>query len=119
MRKTLAIAIAAALMGGCSSGGGHSGAVQMTTSGKIVETVNGQAVPESLLEAVARQHNLHLDVPHQREQAITLVTDLVLMAQAVQSEPFAKTETFQAQVEAERFPSPDSTWPFGKSQCLP
>ncbi len=101
MRKTLAIAIAAALIGGCSSGG-HSGAVQMTTSGKIVETVNGQAVPESLLEAIARQHNLHLDKPGARDQALNLLTDMIIVAQAAQREPFASDENYQADIEAAR-----------------
>jgi len=102
MRKTLGIALATALLGGCSSGSGHSGAVQMTTSGKIVETVNGQPVPESLLEAVARQHNLHLDKPGARDQALNLLTDMVIVAQAAQREPFASDENYQADIEATR-----------------
>jgi hypothetical protein len=102
MRKTLGIVMAAALIGGCSSGGGHAGAVQMTTSGKIAETVNGQAIPESLLEAVARQHNLHLDKPGARDQALNLLTDMVIVAQAAQREPFASDENYQADIEATR-----------------
>lgn len=102
MRKTLGIAMAAALIGGCSSGAGHSGAIQMTTSGKIAETVNGQAVPQSLLEAVARQHNLHLEKPGARDQALNLLTDMVLVAQAAKHEPFASDENYQADVEATR-----------------
>ncbi len=89
------------MIGGCSSGG-HSGALQMTTSGKIVETVNGQPVPESLLEAVARQHNLHLEKPGARDQALNLLTDTVIVAQAAQHEPFASDENYQADVEATR-----------------
>jgi len=102
MRKTLGIVMAATLIGGCSSGGGHAGAVQMTTSGKIAETVNGQVVPESLLEAVARQHNLHLDKPGARDQALNLLTDMVIVAQAAQREPFASDENYQADIEATR-----------------
>ena len=102
MRKTLGIVMAATLIGGCSSGGGHAGAVQMTTSGKIAETVNGQAIPESLLEAVARQHNLHLDKPGARDQALNLLTDMVIVAQAAQREPFASDENYQADIEATR-----------------
>jgi peptidyl-prolyl cis-trans isomerase C len=101
MHKTTGIAIAAALIAGCSSGG-HSGAVQMTTSGKIVETVNGTPVPESLLESVARQHNLHLEKPGAREQALNLLTDMVIVAQAAQHEPFASDENYQADIEAMR-----------------
>ena len=101
MRKTLGIAIAVALIGGCSSGS-PSGAIQMTTSGKIVETVNGTPVPESLLESVARQHNLHLDKPGTREQALNLLTDMVIVAQAAPHESFASDENYQADVEAAR-----------------
>ncbi len=102
MRKSLAITIAAVLIGGCSSGGGHTGAVQMTTSGKSVETVNGTPVPESLLESVARQHNLHLDKPGGRDQALNLLTDMVIVAQAAQREAFASDENYQADIEAMR-----------------
>jgi peptidyl-prolyl cis-trans isomerase C len=101
MHKISGILITAALIGGCSSGG-HSGAVQMTTSGKIVETVNGQAVPESLLDAVARQHNLHLEKPGARDQALNLLTDMIIVAQAAQHEPFTSDETYQAEIEAMR-----------------
>lgn len=101
MRKTLGIAIVAALIGGCSWGG-QSGALQMSTSGKIVETVNGTPVPESLLDSVARQHNLHLDKPGAREQALNLLTDMVIVAQAAQHEPFTSDESYQADVEATR-----------------
>ena len=83
MHKTFRVAAIAALIGGCSSGG-HGGAVQMPASGKIVETVNGTPVPESLLDAVARQHNLHLEKPGAREQALTLLTDMVIVSQAAQ-----------------------------------
>jgi peptidyl-prolyl cis-trans isomerase C len=74
----------------------------MSASGPTAETVNGTKVPQSLLESVAHQHNLHLDNPQQREQAINILTDEVLVAQAVQHEAFASSEPFQAAVEAER-----------------
>src|SRR3569833_3303762 len=102
MHKTLGIALAAALIGGWSSGAEHSGAIQMTTSGKIVETVNGQPVPESLLEAIARLYNLHLDKPGARDQALNLLTDMVIVAQAAQREPFVSDENYQADIEATR-----------------
>lgn len=101
MHRKFAIAALAALIGGCSSAE-HAGVVQMPGSGKIVETVNGTPVPESLLDAVARQHNLHLEKPGAREQALTLLTDMVIVAQAAQHESFASDETYQADVEAAR-----------------
>jgi peptidyl-prolyl cis-trans isomerase C len=102
MRKTLALA-ATLLIAGCSNGGGPSGdVVQMPASGPIAEKVNGIAIPQSLLESVARQHKLSLDNPQQREQALTLVTDMVLIAQVAQHESFASSEAFKSEVEAAR-----------------
>jgi peptidyl-prolyl cis-trans isomerase C len=103
MYKKLIIASSVIAVVACSHQGAESGsAVQMTTTGPIAETVNGMKIPQSLLQSVATQHNLHLDNPQQREQALTLITDEVLVAQAIQHESFASSESFQAAVEAER-----------------
>ncbi|HEX3895135.1 MAG TPA: hypothetical protein VHW73_02890, partial [Rudaea sp.] len=103
MYKRLMLAACIATVAACSQQGASSGdAVQMSATGPAAETVNGAKVPQSLLESVARQHNLHLENPQQREQALDLITDEVLVAQAVQHESFASSEPFQAAVEAER-----------------
>src|SRR5262249_36267357 len=59
-------------------------------------------VPQSLLEAVAKSRNLHLDEPAQREQALKTVTDMVLVAQAAQKFGLAGDPQFRAEVEAAR-----------------
>ena len=101
--KKLLIASGVLAATACSHQASDGGdVVKMTTAGPIVETVNGIKIPQSLLQSVAAQHNLHLDNPQQREQAFTLVTDEVLVAQAIQHESFASSEPFQAAVEAER-----------------
>ncbi|MEP6484456.1 MAG: peptidylprolyl isomerase [Rudaea sp.] len=103
MVKKLILAAAIAGVAGCSHDGKSSDSViNMTTSGPIAVTVNGIAVPQSLLEGIAHQHNLHLDKPPQREQAMNLTTDMVLIVQKSQHESFASTEQFQADVEASR-----------------
>lgn len=103
MFRKLLLGAAIAAVGGCShEGKSGDGIVNMTTSGPIVATVNGVAIPQSLLESIARQHNLHLDKPPQREQAMNLATDMVLIVQKSQHESFASTEQFQADVEAAR-----------------
>ncbi len=103
MYKKLTLAASVALVAACSQQGASSGdVVQISATGPIAETVNGTKVPQSLLESVARQHNLHLDNPQQRAQALDLLTDEVLVAQVVQHESFASSEPFQAAVEAER-----------------
>jgi peptidyl-prolyl cis-trans isomerase C len=94
--------LSVAAIAGCSHGGHQGDVLQMPTSGPIAETVNGIAIPQSLLESVARVNKLHLDNAQQREQALTLVADMVLVAQAAQHEAFASTEAFQADVEAAR-----------------
>jgi peptidyl-prolyl cis-trans isomerase C len=55
-----------------------------------------------LLEAVARSRSLHLDRPDQREQALKLVTDMVLIAQSAQRNRFGDDPQFRAEVEAAR-----------------
>jgi peptidyl-prolyl cis-trans isomerase C len=88
----------------CSPGGNStdSRVIQLPADAQIAETVNGTPVPHTLLEAIARGHNLHLDKPDQREQALKLTTDLVLIAQAAQRENFVADPQFRADVEAAR-----------------
>ena len=70
MYKKLTLAVGVATVAACSQQGASSGdVVQISATGPIAETVNGTKVPQSLLESVARQHNLHLDNPQQRAQA--------------------------------------------------
>jgi hypothetical protein len=106
MRKLALFLIFACVgaLAGCSQGTGtiDSRVIQLPADAQVAETVNGTPVPQSLLEAVARGHNLHLDKPDQREQALKLTTDLVLMAQAAQRDNFFADPLFQADVEAAR-----------------
>lgn len=91
---------------GCSQGGSvDTRVIQFPADAPIAETVNGTAVPQALLESIARGHNLHLDKPDQREQALRLTTDLVLVAQAARRENFFADAQFQADVEAARLKS--------------
>jgi peptidyl-prolyl cis-trans isomerase C len=102
MRKS-AIAICVATLTACSAGGApDTRIIQLPADGRIAETVNGTAVPEGVVEAVARGRGLHLDKPEQREQALKLTTDFVLMAQAVQRESFSSDPAFRADIEVAR-----------------
>ena len=102
MRKTVYLLCTLALTG-CGGGDGpDTRVIQMPAGGAIAETVNGTAVPQSLLEAVARQHNWKLDQPQQRDQALRILTDWVLIGQAAQRENFLADAQFQADVEAAR-----------------
>jgi parvulin-like peptidyl-prolyl isomerase len=88
-------------MAACSSGGDRR-LIQLPADGAAAVTVNGVAVPQALLESVARRHRLRLEQPAQREQALNRAIDLVLAAQAAQNEGFLARPQFQADVEAAR-----------------
>ncbi|HSJ40720.1 MAG TPA: hypothetical protein VK955_06665, partial [Xanthobacteraceae bacterium] len=71
------------VLAGCSSGNGpDTRPLQGSLDGPLAETVNGTPVPQALLEAVARARDLDLAKPEQRAQALTLLTDYVLLSQA-------------------------------------
>jgi peptidyl-prolyl cis-trans isomerase C len=92
------------LLAGCSAGGGapDTRPIQNDVGGPIVETVNGTPVPRALLEAVARARDLDLSSREQRDQAMALLTDYVLLAQAAQQNGFFAKPDFRADVEAAR-----------------
>ncbi|MBS0570425.1 MAG: peptidyl-prolyl cis-trans isomerase [Proteobacteria bacterium] len=100
MRKPFLFALA--VIAGCSSRSPDNRVLQLPTGGTVVETVNGTAVPQSLLDAVAEAHRLDVTQAKQRDQALVLTTDLVLLAQAAQRENFAVDPTYRARVEAAR-----------------
>ncbi len=88
---------------GCSSGNGpDTRPLQGSLDGALAETVNGTPVPQALLEAVARARELDLAKPEQRAQALTLVTDYILLSQAAHQGNFFAEEKFRADVEAAR-----------------
>jgi len=93
----------ALVLAGCSSGSGpDSRPLQGNLDGPLAETVNGTPVPQALLEAVARARELDLAKPEQRAQALTLLTDYVLLSQAARQGNFFAEEKFRADVEAAR-----------------
>jgi hypothetical protein len=90
------------MLASCSQSGTDTRVIQFPADAQVAETINGTPVPQALLESIARSHNLHLDKPDQREQALKLTTDLVLMAQAAQRDNFFADPQFHADVEAAR-----------------
>jgi hypothetical protein len=90
-------------LAGCSSGSGpDTRPLQGNLDGQLAETVNGTPVPQALLDAVARARGLDLANAEQRAQALTLLTDYVLLSQAAQHGNFYSEEKFRADVEAAR-----------------
>jgi len=90
-------------LAGCSSSSGpDTRPLQGNLDGQLAETVNGTPVPQALLDAVARARGLDLANAEQRAQALTLLTDYVLLSQAAQHGNFYSEEKFRADVEAAR-----------------
>ena len=92
------------ILAACSSGheASDSRPLQGGITGPLAETVNGTPVPQALLDAVARSRDLDLSKPDQRAQALNLLTDYVLLAQAAQRDNLFTDEMFRADVEVAR-----------------
>jgi len=102
MRKPVFVVCTLALAGCGGSNAPDTRVIQMPSGGAIAETVNGTPVPQSLLEAVARQHSWKLDQPQQRAQALRVLTDMVLINQEAHAQNYFAEPQFQAEVEAVR-----------------
>lgn len=94
----LAMALVATVTG-CSGSADTSG---LPADLPVVETVNGQAVPQILLDALARERKLDLSIPEQRAAALTELTDYILLSQAAIKEGYARDPEFAAEVEINR-----------------
>ncbi len=94
----IALALSVALAG-CS---GSDRNAALPSDLPIVETVNGQPVPQVLLDVLARERKLDLSVAEQRAAALTELTDYILLEQASKAEAYAKDPTFAAEVEINR-----------------
>jgi len=105
MRKPLFVLCALALAGCGRSDAPDTRVIQMPDGGALAETVNGTPVPQSLLEAVARQHNWKLDQPPQRAQALRVLTDMILINQEARNQNYFADPQFQADAEAARLKS--------------
>jgi peptidyl-prolyl cis-trans isomerase C len=68
--------------GGAAAGGGGSGTIQLANPGPSVETVNGEAVPQRLLDALAKSRNWDVSNPKLRDRALIELTNFVIAAQA-------------------------------------
>ena len=102
MQKLIPALVATLTLAACSSNGTDSRPIRLPADLPVVETVNGTPVPQALLEAVAKARNLDLTKPEHREQALKIVTDYVLLAQAAQQNDLYAKPDFAAQAEASR-----------------
>jgi len=100
-RTYLAFVLIAALAG-CGSGPGDDQVIRLADPGPAVETVNGQPVPQKLLDAVARSRNWDLSKPELRERALKELTNYVLAAQIAREQKFTSDPDFAATAELNR-----------------
>lgn len=96
-----AMLAAAATLAACSGGSGDAGrgSIRLSGDGGVVETVNGEAVPQRLLDALAETRGMDLANPAMRDRALKQLTEMVLLAQAAQKEGFDKDAQFAAMAE--------------------
>lgn len=102
IRLSLA-AVALAVLGGCSGGQSGAGpAPSSAVSGPVVVTINGEAVPQRLLDAFAIARGMDLSNPQQRERALKQLTDFVLLEQMAKKDGYTNDPDFAALVELGR-----------------
>jgi peptidyl-prolyl cis-trans isomerase C len=99
IRPVLLVLTLTAALAACS---GKSADSALPSDLPVVETVNGQAVPQVLLDILARERKLDLGVPEQRARALTELTDYILLDQEARAESYAKDPMFAAEVEINR-----------------
>jgi peptidyl-prolyl cis-trans isomerase C len=93
----LALPIALAMIAGCSyDNAGHAGAagsvIQLADPGPAAEIVNGEAVPQRLLDALARSRNWDLTRPGMHDRALRELASYVVAAQAARGEDLSKLD---------------------------
>jgi len=102
----LPVAISACGNGGPAGGAGNATAtVRLADPGPAAETVNGEEVPERLLEAYARMRNLDLSRPELRQRALKDLANIVVTAQAARDAKLYDDPQFAATAEMMRLQS--------------
>jgi peptidyl-prolyl cis-trans isomerase C len=79
-----------------------TGMIQLANPGHAAATVNGEEVPDRLVDAIMKQRGWDTTKPELRERALREVTNIVLTAQAAQKEKLFADPDFAAQVEIGR-----------------
>lgn len=99
LRYSLLSLACAVSLAGCGASSNNGGLAEGLP---LAGTVNGQAVPQVLLDVLARERQLDLSVPEQRATALNELTDYILLSQAASKEGYAKDPQFAGEVEINR-----------------
>lgn len=106
--RALILAGLAATLAACGAGSGDQvdatkgSVIHLASDGVAVATVNGTAIPESLLDAFARSHGLDVKQPEQRKEAIDNLVQYVLVAQQADKLKMRQQPDLAAMAEAAR-----------------
>lgn len=103
-RLLLLSALCALGLAGCGGGdtSSASDAVIQLKASPSVAVINGQDVPQALLEALARQRQLDLAKPEDYEKAFKELSEYVLLAQESRREKLGDDPAYAADVEVGR-----------------
>lgn len=99
LRLAVSSLVSAIALAGC---GGSTENAGLPSGLPLAETVNGQAVPQVLLDILARERQLDLSVPEQRAAALNELTDYILLSQAALKAGYSKDPQFAGEVEINR-----------------
>lgn len=102
MHSRLIIPLVLTWLAGCSSSQNGNVAIQLKATSPTTETINGEVVPQVLLEAIARGRGVDLANAEKRKEVLDELTQYVLLAQEAQRQHFAGNEQFDADVEIAR-----------------
>lgn len=104
LKNVFYIAVSALFLQACSGQGGGAGnaeaehALRYPPAGDAIVTVNGEVINESLLGVFARGRGMDPADPEQRQKALDLLVDNVLMAQDAIATGLAAKPDVQAEV---------------------
>jgi peptidyl-prolyl cis-trans isomerase C len=94
-------ALGLAACGGGTSSSGSDAVIQLKAAPSVA-VINGQDVPQALLEALAKQRQLDLSKPEDYEKAFKELSEYVLLAQEARREKLAEDTAYAANVEVGR-----------------
>jgi peptidyl-prolyl cis-trans isomerase C len=90
------------LVASCTSSGSGERTITYSDDSGVVETINGEAVSQTLLDAMARGRGMDLSKADQREQAIKELTEYVLLGQEARRAKYDGSAQYRADVEVAR-----------------
>ncbi|HEY0179983.1 MAG TPA: peptidyl-prolyl cis-trans isomerase [Dokdonella sp.] len=89
-------------LAGCAGHGDGAAGTGKALGGPTVATVNGEPVPQALLDAFARARGIDLSKPQMRERALNQLTEFFVLEQAAKKAGYLDDPQFAAAAELGR-----------------